>query len=220
VATSQIKCPTCGQLQDVAIVCAGCGAPLAASVDWFAALGLPRRLTISDAALERVYHNLGRRIHPDRFAQSPVALRDASMRATATLTRAYRVLRDPVSRGLYWLELHGHKLSENNQTVPPELAELVFETQEQLAELRAAREHNNREAESMAAEVAQRRGELDASIEALHAELARNFAGFDDDEGGRREALFAELKVILSKIAYLRTLLRDVERGLETAKAA
>jgi molecular chaperone HscB len=220
VATSQIKCPACGHLQDVAIVCAGCGAPLAVSVDWFAALGLPRRLTISAPALERVYHDLGRKIHPDRFAQSSVALRSASMRATAVLTRAYRVLRDPISRGLYWLELHGHKLSENNQTVPAELAELVFETQEQLAELRAAREHNDREAESIAAEMANRRTELDASIDALHAELGCNFASFDDDDGSKREALFAELKTILSKIAYLRTLLRDVERALETAKAA
>ena len=52
------------------------------------------------------------------------------MRATALLTRAYRTLRDPLSRGLYWLELHGEKLAENNQRVPPELAELVFEVQE------------------------------------------------------------------------------------------
>jgi len=29
-----------------------------------------------------------------------------------------------------------------------------------------------------------------------------------------------ELKTILSKIAYLRTLLRDIDRGLETLQAA
>jgi molecular chaperone HscB len=183
-------------------------------------MGLPRRLTISGAALERTYHDLGRKIHPDRFAQSSVALRSASMRATAVLTRAYRVLRDPISRGLYWLELHGHKLSENNQNVPPELAELVFETQEQLAEMRAARENNDREAESIAAEVAGRRDQLEAAIDSMNAELAGNFAAFDSDDGSKREALFAELKAILSKIAYMRTLLRDVGRALETAKAA
>ena len=66
-------------------------------------------------------------------------MRDASLRGTALLTRSYRTLRDPVTRGLYWLELNGRSSLENNNRVPPELAELVFEAQEQLAELRAAR---------------------------------------------------------------------------------
>src|SRR5262249_32717284 len=52
--------------------------------------------------------------------------------------RAYRTVRDPIARGRYWLELHGTPLGERNKQVPPALAELVFETQEQLAELRGA----------------------------------------------------------------------------------
>ena len=54
------------------------------------------------------------------------------------LTRSYRTLRDPVARGLYWLEQNGEKLAENNKRVPPEVAELVFEVQEQLAEMQLA----------------------------------------------------------------------------------
>jgi molecular chaperone HscB len=196
-----------------------CGAPLAADLDLFAALGLPRLLQIDTAELESAYHDLGRHIHPDRFASASPELRDASLRATALVTRAYRTLRDPVSRGLYWLELHGHKLAENNKQVPPDLAELVFEVQEQLSELRSAREQEEAGAREAMIELSARRASLQGLVDELYAELVENFAKFDAGGGPDPDQHFAELKSILSKIAYLRTLLRDVDRELDGAKA-
>ena len=200
-----------------ALICADCGSPLPAPLDCFAALGLPRKLTIDLAALERRYHDLSRKIHPDRFASSAVQVRDASLRATALLTRSYRTLRDPVARGLYWLELNGEKLAENNKHVPPELAEMVFEVQEQLADLRDA------PADDAARGLAARRSPSGApsfSDDGCRAwpNSTRNFANWDQrpDE----KMLTLELKAILSSIAYLRTLIRDVDRALENSKAA
>src|SRR5208337_1943682 len=143
-----IECPSCGRRQASLLICADCGSPIAAPLDCFAALGIPRKLTIDLGALERRYHELSRKLHPDRFASSAAPVRDASLHATATLTRSYRTLRDPVARGLYWLELNGEKLAENNKRVPPELAELVFEVQEQLAEMRDAPLTRTRRADS------------------------------------------------------------------------
>lgn len=190
---------------------------MAAQLDCFAALGMPRKLTIDLGALERRYHELSRKIHPDRFASSTVRVRDASIRATATLTRSYRTLRDPVARGLYWLELLGEKLAENNKRVPPDLADLVFEVQEQLAELCDAPAGSD-PARELAERVAQRRAGLQTMIDARLAELDRNFAKWDQrpDE----KMLTLELKAILSSIAYIRTLIRDVDRALENSKAA
>lgn len=214
-----VQCPSCARVQEPRIVCAECGAPIAARVDFFAALGIPRRLSIETDSLERAYHDLGRRIHPDRFAASPAKVRDASMRATALLTRAYRTLRDPVSRGLYWLELNGHKLAENNKRVPPELAELVFDAQEELADLRGADGEDEKSA--IRGQVEGRRAELRRMMDGLERELSENFAAFDAaGETEDRQPLFAQLKSILSKIAYLRTLIRDVDKGLDSAKAA
>src|SRR5262249_56315874 len=105
-----LQCPSCARPQQPRVTCAHCGAPLAADLDLFNALGLPRLLQIDITELERAYHELGRRIHPDRFALASAEVRDASLRATALVTRAYRTLRDPISRGLYWLELNGYKL--------------------------------------------------------------------------------------------------------------
>jgi DnaJ-domain-containing protein 1 len=213
-----VKCPSCARVQSPRLLCPECGAPLAVQLDCFAALELPRKLAIDATSLERAYHDLGRRIHPDRHASGSAAMQDASLRATALLTRSYRTLRDPVSRGLYWLELDGQKLGDGNKQVPAELAEMVFEVQEQLAELRAA--HAAGEAGAIRTEVVSRkRAELKLTMDQLQAELARNFARWDADDGGAHAHLTAELKSILSRIAYLRTLLRDVDRELESVKA-
>ena len=205
-----VQCPSCARRCEPRLTCPECGAPLGAELDCFAALGLPRKLALDSRDLENRYHDAGRRIHPDRFASANPAVRQASLRSTALLTRGYRTLRDPVSRGRYWLELQGEKLADNNKSVPADLAEMVFEVQEQLAELRAS--HNG----SASAAVRQRRAEVEAMVNAAHQELAHNFARWDA-ETGDRQPLVHELKSILSKIAYLRTLGRDVDRALEGA---
>jgi molecular chaperone HscB len=208
-----IECPSCGRRQKPQLTCEQCNAPLGAELDCFAALGLPQKLTIDLPALERLYHDLSRRVHPDRFASANPRVRSASLRATALLTRSYRTLRDPVSRGLYWLELKGQKLAENNKQVPSDLAELVFDVQEQLAELSA--EKSNELEDTVNA----RRSEVDQATNDAQANLARNFAAWDAGSGDEQK-LFADLKNILSRIAYLRTLLRDIDRALENANAA
>ncbi|HUO03741.1 MAG TPA: hypothetical protein VMU16_00965 [Candidatus Binataceae bacterium] len=185
---------------------------MAVALDCFAALGLPRKLSVDAPALERAYHDLSRKVHPDRFASKPAPVRNASLSATALLTRSYRTIRDPIARGLYWLELNGEKLAEDNKRVPPELAAMVFEVQEQLEELR--------ESAALIPQVTQRRGEIQAQIDASIAALEANFLKWDEGKPEGRPMLTLELKGILSRIAYLRTLLRDVDRALEGVKAA
>ena len=214
-----IECPSCGRRQEPRLLCADCGSPLSAELDCFAALDIPQKLAIELPSLERVYHELSRKVHPDRFASSAAGVRDASLRATALLTRSYRTLRDPVARGLYWLELHGEKLAENNKQVPPDLAELVFDVQEHLAELRDAA-GNSDSFNRLATQVSEKRTEVQALMDESLVELGRNFAKWDEGKPAHESMLKSELKTILSKIAYLRTLLRDVDRALEGSQAA
>jgi molecular chaperone HscB len=215
-----VQCPSCARLSEPRLVCPQCGGPLPAETDGFAALGLARKLVIDPAALERAYHDLSRRIHPDRFAQSPVRVRDASLRGTALLTRSYRTLRDPVSRGIYWLELNGEKLNRNNNQVPSELAELVFEVQEQIAELHASRSDGDGCSRELSDALSGRRSEISAAIEKTVSELLTNFERWDAHNNGDTASLVAELKAILSRIAYLRTLMRDLDGELENAQVA
>jgi len=210
-----VQCPSCARRCEPRLTCPDCGAPLGAEVDLFAALGLPRKLVLDPRELESLYHEAGRRIHPDRFASAPPAVKQASLKSAALLTRAYRTVRDPVSRGRYWLELNGEKLAENNKGVPAELAALVFEVQEQLGELRGAR---NGSAGALDTAVRARRAELEESVARTQEELERNFVHWDEG-AGERQKLVNELKSVLSTIAYLRTLTRDVDRALESATA-
>ncbi|MGH7812516.1 MAG: hypothetical protein ACREQI_00735 [Candidatus Binataceae bacterium] len=207
-----VQCPSCGRRVEPRLVCIECGGPIAAAPDDFTALGIPKKLLIDTGALERAYHDLSRKLHPDRFANKPPAIRTASLNATAVLTRSYRTLRDPVERGLYWLELNGDTLGAGNNRVPPELAAMVFDVQEQLVELRTGG--------SIAAEIIERRGEIQEQMDTALKALDANFAQWDEGEPDSHAMLTLELKAILSRIAYLRTLLRDIDRALESAKAA
>jgi molecular chaperone HscB len=209
----QARCPACARLQEPRLFCSDCGAPLAVELDYFAALGLPRRLTLDPAQLETLYHDLGRRFHPDRFANQPAPVRHASLVATARLTRAFRTLRDAVSRGLYWLELNGEKLARDNQQVPPELAELIFEVQESLSELQASQSGANH-GEDLKKQVLSAKSDVQNLLKNAFAQLDHNYADWDNLVNHRAD-LIVQLKSILSRIAYLRTLDRDIGRVME-----
>ncbi len=214
-----VQCPSCARRSEPCLVCPQCGGPLPAETDGFTALGLPPKLVIDLDELERAYHTISRRIHPDHFVASPPDVRAASLKGTALLTRSYRILRDSISRGIYWLELKGDKLSESNNRVPAELAELVFEVQEQLAELRASRDQSGDQSKGLAANMLHVRQDLDIAMNRALDELNGNFRRWDS--GAASEAsLRGELKAVLARIAYLRTLIRDVDRELETVEAA
>jgi molecular chaperone HscB len=200
-------CWRCQGETGTALVCASCGAirPLPPGIDLFAVLGLPRRLALDPADLERRYLDASRSVHPDRFQTADARERDLSLAASAAVNRAYRTLRDPVARGRYWLELHGARLGENGPRVPAAIAAEVFETQEKLEELRGA-----------GAGAAGVRGE----VETLHDTLAARIAGLREElearyaaENGDAPAL-DELHRRLAEISYLGTLLGDVEEAL------
>jgi molecular chaperone HscB len=211
-----VRCWNCGAEHAPGLFCPTCNAlqPLPERADYFQVLDLPRQLVIDPELLQKRYYDLHRCLHPDLYQTGPQAARQASLRNTAALNRAYRSLRDPVDRGLYWLTLQGESLGADNNRVPADLAGFVFEVQEYLEELRAARDSNGAVA-ALVGEVAQARDELLERQSVLLQQLEENFARWD---AGDRDAaiLTRDLKAILSALAYLGTLLRNVEKELET----
>src|SRR5689334_433363 len=203
--------PTAGQL-----VCPGCGVTTSApapspAADYFGVFGLPRKLALDRDDLARRYYELSRRFHPDLWQDRPPAEREASVRATALINTAYRTLKDPVRRGLYWLSLHNESLGRDNERVPPELATLVFEVQEKLEELRDARAAGD--GAGPESEVRQISEDLRGRMRRFAERLEENFQR--SDVSGDAAAALAETKEILSELHYVRTLLRDVEKELE-----
>jgi molecular chaperone HscB len=205
VAERQGECWRCAERVGLSAFCSSCEAPqpLAPGADHFAVLGVPRRLDLDGAELERHYHEASRRVHPDRHQTAEARAQALSLAASAALNRAYRTLREPIARGRYWLELHGDAIGLDNNRVPPELAALVFEVQEQLAELRAG--------QGDPGAIRAARAELAQRLATLVAGLESRYRAWDDPDA---PAALADLKRTLSDIAYLRTLLRDVDAVL------
>lgn len=212
-AGERVRCWQCGAAHAPDYFCPACGTiqPLPEQVDYFRIMGVPPHLVIDLAALQQRFYDLHRLLHPDRFQTGPQSARVASLRNTAAVNRAFATLRDPIDRGLYWLALQGESVGTNNNRVPPALAALVFETQEQLEDLRRAR--GTPEAGALVTAVRHTRTELAVQRDALLNRLQTNFAAWD--AGGDTEPLRRELKSLLSDLAYLGTLVRDLDKELE-----
>src|SRR5437588_3762780 len=108
--------------------------------DYFSTFGLPRKLWIEMSALEQKFLQLSWKLHPDNFVNASEEERELSLKRSSELNDAYRVLRDPLARVEYLLEIEGErKEGEKKQQAPPELLEEVFELNESQDELREAK---------------------------------------------------------------------------------
>lgn len=201
-------CWSCAASREGRIFCPRCNAiqPFPEHADYFEVLGLPRSPVVDTTLLQRRYYELHRRLHPDLFQTGAPEARQASLRNTAAVNQAFRTLRDPEDRGLYWLTLQGEALGSNNNRVPADLAALVFEVQEKLEDMRGG-DPSGRD------ELVQIRTDLQQQRESLLSRLDDNFARWGGQNGDAE--LTRELKEILSQLAYLNTLIRDVDGVLE-----
>src|ERR1700739_560464 len=122
--------------------CSSCGKilELPQAVDYFALFEMPRKLWIEMSLLEQKFLQLSWKLHPDNFVNALESERELSLKRSSELNDAYRVLRDPVGRVEYLLEIEGErKEGEKKQQAPSELLEEVFELNESLDELREAK---------------------------------------------------------------------------------
>ena len=144
------SCWSCGDMR-AAHFCHACGKvqpPL--PVDYFSFFGLPRKLNVDVAQLEREFYELSRKLHPDLNARADKR-EQSEPEQSSLLNDAYRTLRDPIKRTQYLLRLEGVELEEQSkaatekarasgeveeQIVFPDLLEEVFELNLQLEELR------------------------------------------------------------------------------------
>jgi molecular chaperone HscB len=102
-------------------------------MDHFARLGLPAALELEQAALDKAYFALQRQWHPDRFVARPAEERARASAEAAALNDAYRTLKDPLSRAVYFAGLKGVELPGDGKTIDdPELLMEAMEAREAL----------------------------------------------------------------------------------------
>lgn len=210
-----VKCRGCGVEAPAGGVCPECGGlqPFPPGADHWAVLGLPRRLAVDRADLERRFHELNRRFHPDYFRLRPTDEQAVSLENSAAVNAAYRALRDPVSRVEYLLELEGMALGTAGQARPPaDLFEEIMELQEARQELEGA---TPAEAPALRARLEAAWTDLEARRVQTEADLVAVFPKWDAASDGDRRALLGKMRDILATRAYLRTILRDLGATLE-----
>ena len=75
------------------------------SLDYFALFNLPRRFRLNGATLDRAWHALQTEVHPDRHAHLPSSR--SAVAGSLRVNEAYSVLKKPITRAQYLLELAG-----------------------------------------------------------------------------------------------------------------
>jgi molecular chaperone HscB len=191
--------------------------------DYFAFFGLPRKLTIAQDDLERRFRELSRKFHPDYYYNASPAERLASLERSSYLNDAYRALRTPATRIEHLLAIEGLPSTKSEgeagtAKVPPALLEEVFELNEELDEIREARE-SGAEASSLAARLEKARAPIDArreeheqQIAALSAEWDRQL---DTGPAADRRATLEALRERLLERNYINNLLATIEREVD-----
>src|SRR6266481_4047241 len=227
------RCWSCGDMR-AAQFCKACGKvqpPL--PVDYFSFFGMPRKLNLDAARLEREFYELSRKLHPDLNARADQREQEWSLEQSSLLNDAYRTLKDPIKRTQYLLTLEGVELEEQSksatekaratgevkkQIVPPDLLEEVFELNLQLEEARM----NKKTGEAdpvLVKDLEGHKAAFEKKYEELSQELRGRWGEWDraiesENEEARRRALDGMVD-LLNRRSYIRNLVRDVNEALE-----
>ena len=227
------SCWSCGTMRAVHF-CSACGkVQPPVPVDYFTFFGLPRRLNVDTAILERDFYDLSRKLHPDLSARADAREQEWSLEQSSLLNDAYRTLKDPIKRTEYLLRLEGVELEEQSkaatekaratgqikkQVVPPDLLEEVFELNMQLEELRMQKKIGEDDP-ALIEEIGKQKLELEEKYESLSDELKTYWNDWDrlpgDATEESRKKSRDKMVDLLNRRSYIRNLVRDVNEALE-----
>lgn len=205
----------------------------AAQGDYFGVFGLPRKLNIDGARLEKEFYRLSRKLHPDLFVNRSLVEQGRALQMSSQLNDAYRTLKDPITRTQYLLALEGVQLEEQSkaatdrarmtgeekkQIVPPDLLEEVFELNMQLQELKASGGQDP----DARAQLETAKKNFEARLEMIGSELRQRWDEWDgllerngNSESAERKKARDAMVDLLNRRSYIRNLVRDVNEALK-----
>src|SRR6201981_1734100 len=227
-------CWSCGTMR-AEHFCSACGkVQPPVPVDYFTFFGLPRKLNVDVAGLEREFYQLSRKLHPDLYSGAEAREQQWSLEQSSQLNDAYRTLKEPIKRTEYLLRLEGVELEEQSksateparasgqvkkQVVPPDLLEEVFDLNMQLEELRMQKKLGEDDP-SLIEEIGRQKLELEEKHEALLDQLKGEWTEWDRAVDGGTDADRLQIRDkmvdVLNRRSYLRNLVRDVNEVLES----
>jgi molecular chaperone HscB len=107
--------------------------------NYFALFDLPIAFILDKGKLSSRYRNLMQNLHPDRYAHSLEKERAIAVQTTSRINDAYNILREPLKRAVYLLELNGVDYANVTHTVnDAEFLMEQMELRERLAAVKSA----------------------------------------------------------------------------------
>jgi len=201
----QGHCWQCEHPAEHNLFCTFCNSLQRPQTDYYAFFGLPHKLRLDSADLQKRFYQLSKLLHPDRYTRRPQREKDYSLEATAILNDGYRVLRDPVRRAEYVLIEQGFDNGEpRSKDVPPELLEEVFAWNMAIEELRGGDQSVRPQLEKARDTLQGMLGELDAQLDAR----------FGEWDSGHGKPTLAAIRAVLNKRKYVGNLVTEVEKAL------
>ena len=194
-----MTCWQCHSAVDAkALFCAQCGAlqPPLPGLNHFDRLGLSSTYAQDSDEVTTQYRKLQRQLHPDRFVSAPPLIRRLSIEHATAINDALRVVKDPMRRAFYCLELKGIDINDERSGIKldPMFLMKVIELREAISELRGDDNHVER------------------------AQMERNVAGWYEEiltdlgeQLDRNDATDADLSALAQNAAQLKYLRRALD---------
>jgi len=187
--------------------------------DYFSFFGLQRKLVVDLADLDLRFRRLSRQFHPDYFYTASGPERVASLERASYLNDAYRVLRQPLDRAEYLLKLEGLPgvgTHQDAHELPAGVLEEMFALNEELDEIRAAREAGAAP-EQLQARIEAARRPIEERAARQEAQLEALFQRWDkqlDEQAPRdvRRATLESIRSLLQERSYIGNLIATASR--------
>jgi molecular chaperone HscB len=196
-------CPSCHRIL-----------PLVENIDYFSYLGLKKQLNLDIDDLEKRFYEMSRKYHPDYHTNGDEIEKEISEERTSFLNSAYRILRDPIQRAKYLLQLEWGEIPKEDKKVPPELLMEIMELQEKLQEEKTEEDiGRKKELKKVLNRISD---DLKNKLDSMNVELNSLFRKWDDLNEHTapielRHSILKEISKNLSIRAYLGTLISTYE---------
>ncbi|MHB1287054.1 MAG: iron-sulfur cluster co-chaperone HscB C-terminal domain-containing protein [Leptospirales bacterium] len=184
--------------------------PIGHDADFFSILGLPVRLIVDMTELTEQFHLKSRLFHPDFHQLENGKEQDISLNNAALLNQAFKTLKDPFERSLYYLDLTGPHHSPQGQklTLPPDLLMEIMEFKEALEEQAAAQD-------GLGAFQT-----LSARIKDVESKILEGMSELDRIAGETDQSSLLSCRASLSRNLEYRKYLKSIERDLKARSSS
>jgi molecular chaperone HscB len=156
---------------------------------------LPVSYSVDTEVLAQRYRELQRAVHPDKFASAQDAERRLSVQLASRINEGFRVLKDPLSRARYLLELRGVEINDQDTALDGAFLMDQMELRERMDEAKDAADPLH--------QLQQLGQDIAAREQALIAELTAQFQADD-------EAALLRARDTMRKLQFFRRLEQEV----------